>query len=174
MITGYKFIAASCAYLIIITGCLTLTKNDAVLDIPFHPQTATNQCGAVALTMVLDYYGTDYNITNIVEETYIPLLNGSSFSLLQEAANKYGLQTQPTDLTIDEIKDIVNSNKTAIIYLAPLHNTNIGHFAVVTGVSENNKKIRIHGIKKADIWIRTHKLLKRSNKSRFPALIISN
>jgi len=173
MTNKYQLIIAAGVYLILSSGCITTPKNAAVLDIPFHPQVATNQCGAVALTMAMDYYDTDYNTTNIVAETYIPILNGSSFSLLQESANKHGLQTQTANLTINNLKQTITSNKIPVIYLLPLNNTQIGHFAVVTGISQNNKKIRIHGSKKPDIWIRSNKLLKRSSQNSFPTIIIS-
>ncbi len=153
-------------------GCTTVPKNAVSLEIPFVAQTATNQCGATALAMAFQYYGIDYNPSNLEQEVYIPVLKGSPMILLAEAATRRNLSCTSTNLDLLGIKNTLTASNIPIIYLKPTSTHTVGHFAVVTGIDNNLKKIAIHGEAKPDLWINVRRLLKQSTHARFPTLIL--
>lgn len=154
-------------------GCVSTPKNALVIDVPFQAQEQTDYCGVVSLAMSLDYYNIPYNFTNLVNETYIPALNGSSLELIASTANKYGLDASIDYLTVGSLQQVLESKAVPIIYLYPLNDSKIGHFAVLTGISLDRKKMRIHHINKPNIWIKSSKLTKRSHRGVFPTVILS-
>ncbi len=154
-------------------GCISTPRQAILIDVPFHPQELTNHCGVISLAMTLDYYDVTYSITNLVDQAFISILNGSSLELLADTANKYGLDTEIDHLSIDKLQQIISAKHIPIIYLAPINNTEIGHFAIITGISSDSKKLRIHEPDLPNHWLRASKLKKRATAGVFPALIIS-
>jgi len=173
--SGFALLATGVLILIsalLCYGCASLPRRSVVEDVPFRPQTETNRCGVTALSMTLDYYGIAYNPTNLEEELFVPILNGTPIRLLEETAGRYGLQAAEENLDLQQIHNTLAAGKIVIIYLKPFEGT-IGHFAIITGISDNLKKVRIHCQQKPDCLIKASRLLKQSTDNRFPALIIT-
>jgi len=158
---------------ILFCGCVSKPRHAKVIEVPFLPQVQTNHCGVTSLAMALDYYNIAYNLTNLVNEAYIPALNGSSLELLADTASTYGLHASIDSINADSLQQIISQKYIPIIYLTPINNSKIGHFAVITGISSDSKKLRIHEIDRPDHWVRTSKLSKRSIAGHFPSLTLS-
>jgi len=154
-------------------GCISPPRHATVINVPFRPQEQTNHCGVVSLAMALDYYNITYNITNLIEEAFIPALNGSSLELLADTANKYGINTEIHSILANNLQQIIVAKHIPIIYLSPLKNSDIGHFAIITGISSNGRKLRIHETDRPNHWVQTSNICKRSTDGIFPALTLS-
>lgn len=154
-------------------GCLSTNRKATTIEVKFIPQEVPNHCGAIAIAMALDYYQLDYDITNITRQVFIPILNGSSFETMAEAVTHYGLTATRAELSPAAMRPLLAQHKLCIIYLAPTSKSPIGHFAMVTGISRNLKKIRIHGTQSANLWLPLKRLQPRSDHGRFPTLIIA-
>jgi ABC-type bacteriocin/lantibiotic exporter with double-glycine peptidase domain len=154
-------------------GCVSKPRHAKVIQVPFLPQVQTNHCGVTSLAMALDYYNIAYNLTNLVNEAYIPALNGSSLELLADTANTYGLHASIDSINVDDLQYIISQKYIPIIYLTPINNSTIGHFAVITGISSDSKKLRIHEADRPNHWVRSSNLNKRTVVGHFPSLILS-
>jgi ABC-type bacteriocin/lantibiotic exporter with double-glycine peptidase domain len=159
--------------LIFAAGCLSTKKKATLIDVPFIPQNTPNHCGVVAIKTTLDYYDSNYNPTNIAKEAFVALLQGTPLEIIAEIANKHNLTTERRNLDIEGLRNALNRKEICIIYLASSSNSPVGHFSIVTGITNNGKKIRIHGTQRANLWLPAKKLLKRSSNGKFPTLIIS-
>jgi hypothetical protein len=103
----------------------------------------------------------------------IDRLQGTPLEIIAEIANKHNLTTERRNLDIEGLRNALNRKEICIIYLASSSNSPVGHFSIVTGITNNGKKIRIHGTQRANLWLPAKKLLKRSSNGKFPTLIIS-
>jgi ABC-type bacteriocin/lantibiotic exporter with double-glycine peptidase domain len=169
-ISGSLFL---CIALSLAGGCVTTPRHATLIDVPFIAQEQTNQCGVVALAMAMDYHHVAYDINALSEEAYIPAIGGSPLTLLAYVADSYGLQAETKVLSVPRIRQVIEGHDVPIVYLAPLVDSQTGHFVVITGISHDNRKLRIHDVRRQDQWIRTSTLLKRSSNTNFPAVVLS-
>jgi len=154
-------------------GCISIPKQASIIDVPFISQEQTNHCGVIALAMAFDYYNITYSLTNLIDEAFIPALNGSPLELIANTANQYGLNASIDFLSVESLQLVIAAKNTPIIYLSPIDNSDIGHFAILTGISSDGKKMRIHKTDLSNQWQRSSKLNRRSNAGLFPTVTIS-
>lgn len=159
--------------LILSSGCISPPRNATLIDVPFIPQEQTNQCGVVSLAMAMDFHQVPYNFDVLTDNAYIPTLGGTPINLLALVAEAYGLHAKSIASDISDLHSAIAAHDVPIIYLPPNDDSQIGHFVVVTGVSLDNKKLRIHDLHRKDRWVRSSALMKRKSKGRFPSVIIS-
>jgi len=154
-------------------GCFSPSRNVVLVDVPFIPQTASNHCGVVALAMALDYYSLPYDIHELTNEAFIPFLGGSTMLLLADVAAEHGLSVSRQESNLPALHTTISEKQLPLIYLAPEENSGPGHFALVTGVSDNLRHVRIHGTTKPDRWIRASRLPSCATNTAFPSLVLS-
>ncbi len=159
--------------LILSNGCVSPPRNATLINVPFIPQEQTNQCGVVSLAMAMDFHQVPYNFDALTDNAYIPAVGGTPINLLALVAEGYGLQAKSMTSDISELHTAIAAHNVPIIYLAPIDDSKIGHFVVVTGVSLDNKKLRIHDLHRKDRWVRSSTLVKSRSNGRFPSVIIS-
>jgi hypothetical protein len=164
------------SYVLLITlltlGCITPPRNAILIDVPFIPQAQTNHCGVVSLAMAFDHFSVPYTLDSLTAKAFIPFLNGSSFQLLADTADQYGLTVTRHDADPSALHAMLSEKDLPIIYLAPTKGEPAGHFALVTGISDNLRRIRIHGTSKPNCWIRLSRLRPHATGDAFPVLCL--
>ncbi len=171
-ISSSFFALFACFAVTFSSGCATPTRNAILIDVPFIPQEQTNQCGVVSLAMALDHYGVPYDLDALATKAFIPFLGGSSLQLLADTAGQYGLSVARQDADAHALKTMLSQNCLPLIYLFPAEEKSAGHFALVTGISTNLRRVRIHGTSQANRWVRLSRLQPHYKHSRFPTLCL--
>lgn len=170
-ISGSFFTSLACFAVCISIGCVSPARNATLLDVPFIPQEQKNHCGVVSLAMALTYYGVPYSMDSLVAEAFVPYLGGSSLQLLAATATRYGLSVTREDADATSLGNMLARGDLPILYLAPISNTEqTGHFALVTGISDNSRRVRIHGRTRAHRWITLRRLQRHATGGVFPSL----
>lgn len=173
MKTSDSFFALfACFAVISSSSCTTPSRNATVVDVPFIPQESANQCGVVALAMAMDHYGVPYSIDNLVSKAFIPYLDGSSLQLLADTASQYGLTVTHESADIRILRQMLVDKCLPLIYLAPRKGEPTGHFALVTGITNNLRYVRMHGRTRPDCWIRLSRLRRHATEDGFPTLCL--
>jgi len=153
-------------------GCTMPPRHATLIDVPFIPQEQTNHCGVVALAMALDHFKIPYEMDRLTEEAFSPILGGANYQLLADTAVRHGLNIQPAEADAQTLRHALLLQQLPIIYVAPIGKTGVGHFCVVTGISDNLRFVRIHDVKQADHWLRFSRLRRRTTDGRYPALFL--
>ncbi|AZI20651.1 peptidase domain-containing ABC transporter [Chryseobacterium taklimakanense] len=103
----------------------------------FYPQYDQMDCGPACLAMITSYYGLDYGIQFIRDNSFITK-DGVSLLGISEAADKIGLQTYAVKMAEEKIKKEL---------LPAILHWNQNHFVVLYGISSNfftkNKSYKI-------------------------------
>jgi ABC-type bacteriocin/lantibiotic exporter with double-glycine peptidase domain len=168
--TASLFILLAISYC---TGCISTPKQAAVLQVPFHPQPATNHCGITALAMALDFFHIPYSTNTLYSKAFIPALEGSTLQSLSKTAQDYGLAVTASFSDVSDFHHSIENGALPLVYLAPTDENNIGHFVIVTGVSDNLRFIRIHDTQAPNRWIRYSRLARDTKNGTYPTLYLA-
>jgi ABC-type bacteriocin/lantibiotic exporter with double-glycine peptidase domain len=166
-------ILASCACAVLGLSCSTPSRDATLITVPFVPQAQTNHCGVIALAMAFEHFDVVYDTSALTEVAFIPALDGSTFQLLADAAMAYGLEATLTGSDPQSLRSALAHGCLPIVYIAPVKGDRVGHFVVVTGISNSLRHIRIHDIKQPDRWMRLSRLRSRTTQGKYPTLLLN-
>lgn len=139
------YILGLCVIAILLSGgCTVLTRRDVLMRVPFIPQSNPHHCGVACLEMALQYYGINYDPSELERQTYIPALSGSTPEIIADTAEKYGLSAKLSKRSLREIKHDLLSETLVIVFLPPEEGETLGHFVVATGAHIQQEKLVAH------------------------------
>lgn len=147
----------------------------AKLGVPFIPQ-PPDRCGAVALAMVEQYYGTTPDLGALVAYVQIPALSGTIPELLAEAARRNGFDAEIRTLSPMQIHALLLADKPLILLLGPDPATPDdprGHFLVATGYRPKTRTLRAHTGYRKNTWLPESDWLPRYQSAGSTALVLS-
>lgn len=140
--------------LLLVGGCRLPTgspRDEILLDVPFRPQ-EEHQCGAAALGMVLAFWGRPVAAEVLERELFIPALRGTIPALVLDAARRHGLDADSRAATLPLLGNALRASQPPIVFLGPARREDTGHFAVVTGMRDHGREIRLHAPAQPDQW----------------------
>lgn len=147
----------------------------AKVGVPFIPQ-PPDHCGAVALAMVEQYYGTSPDLDALVAYVQIPALSGTIPDLLAEAARRNGFDAEVKTLDPMQIHALLLAGKPLILLLGPDPDTPDdprGHFLVATGYRPKTRTLRAHTGYRKNTWLPESDWLHRYQTAGSTALLLS-
>lgn len=156
-------------------GCSTFQDRAAkglLVETPFVQQDPF-ECGVATLEMVFARLGVEHNTEKVRKMTHLPILNGTTFGVMADTARKHGVNATITRGNNMSLANWLNRGLTPIIYWGPKKkDENIGHFLLVTALSENHHRIRVHSGDDQDEWVPFMTFMRRWAKGGFKALLI--
>jgi ABC-type bacteriocin/lantibiotic exporter with double-glycine peptidase domain len=147
----------------------------AKVGVPFIPQ-PPDRCGAVALAMVEQYYGTSPDLDALVAYVQIPALSGTIPDLLAEAARRNGFDAEVKTLDPMQIHALLLAGKPLILLLGPDPDTPDdprGHFLVATGFRPKTCSLRAHTGYRQNTWLAEPEWLPRYRAAGSTALVLA-
>jgi len=117
-----------------------------ITGVPFFPQ-KEYRCGPASLASVLAYWGEEVSLEALTDEVYLPKLKGALPLDLERAARARGLDVQTYRGSLADLRNHIALDHPVIAFL------NLGsrifpngHFIVVTGYNDQDRKIFAHSI----------------------------
>ena len=102
---------------------------------------AQSACAPTALTMLLNKYGVDAKVENIVDEmTPYHVNGGTEHQGLIDVAKNHGIGLKSTQ-DIDEVKQVLQSGNAVVAAHGPGMFTSYGHFVVYAGLDKDGKVV---------------------------------
>lgn len=158
-----------------ITGCSTFqdqASKGLVVETPFVQQDPF-ECGVATLEMVFKRLDVEHDTAKVRKMTYLPILNGTTLGVMADTARKHGVRATITHGNNMALADWLSHDLTPIVYWGPKKDDeNIGHFLLVTALSENHHRVRVHSGEDEDRWVSLQNFMSRWAKGEFKALLI--
>lgn len=174
------------ALLAVLQACATPTRGDLlkkfrenpqlgsyIRDVPFYPQDEF-MCGPSALTSILNYYSSGYDIDVVTREVFVEKLQGTLMMDMLIYAKLKGFTAKAYLSSMIDLKIKLRQKKPLILFLnLGSKKKPKGHYIVAIGYDDETRTVIAHsGITRAEIM--PYSALKRAwEKTDFSALLIT-
>ncbi|WP_022850709.1 PA2778 family cysteine peptidase [Limisalsivibrio acetivorans] len=144
--------ALLCAVFIFLSACTAkvspvweseVTSSVSVENVPFYPQ-EEYQCGPASLAAVLDYSGVDVQLDNLTGAVYTPSRKGSLQTAMLSGARRFGRVPYKIGTPAELRDSLAMGYPVVVLQNNGLRFAPVWHYAVVTGLYPDEKKVRLH------------------------------
>ena len=150
------FLSLIAAVIMVLPGCAqkeiasgSHSQSVVIEDVPFVKQ-KDKYCGPSAMATVLQFYGQDVSQDEIAEAIYIPELNGTLISDMENYASAKGYSVHTSNGNIEELKTNIDNGIPVILLVDKgKWKVSVPHYYVAYGYNEEKETIILHtGYKK--------------------------
>ena len=146
--------------LLLLCGCASLRLQPQA-DVPFVAQRQEVDCGPTCGAMLLTLHDLPFDRDQLDRDMFVPALGGTWLELFCRTLTSRGLSATPGETTEAALLTALAAGHPQVITLAPADAVSVAHFAILTGLSPNGKKICLHGPTHPNRWVKTTPLLAR-------------
>jgi len=111
-----------------------ITDSTVRLDVPFIPQTQSNDCGPSALSAVLAFHGRDVSMDEVTRRVFTPVLERTLLPDMENYARSLGFSTRSGRGDLARLRGWINAGNPVILMLNMGGRMfTQGHYVVVYG-----------------------------------------
>jgi ABC-type bacteriocin/lantibiotic exporter with double-glycine peptidase domain len=146
--------------ILLLCSCASLRLHPQA-DVPFVAQRQEVDCGPTCGAMLLTLHGLPFDRDQLDRDMFVPALGGTWLELFCRTLTAHGLSAIPTTKTEASLLADLAAGHPQLVTLAPADADSVAHFAILTGLSPNGKRICLHGPNQPNCWVKTTPLLAR-------------